>query len=312
MQVSSDSPRARWAGILCGLGSALIWGAFPVVTRLGITQQALDAYDITFIRYTVAGLILLPYLLRRGLMGLSWKAAALMVAGIGAPYMLVVSLGLALAPVEQFAVVTPGSMIVFAAIISACGSRALPPARETAGLALIVAGIALAGMQAFAASRTPPQAYAIFLAGGLMWAAYTVMSRRSAASALHATAVVSVFSMALYAPPYLAARGLALLHAPWPDILLQALYQGVLVSTVALFLFSQSVRLLGPATGATFAALVPGSATLLAAVMLGEHPGAPLLAGLAIVTAGMALTLLRPARTRGKRGPDGTTIVTRP
>jgi drug/metabolite transporter (DMT)-like permease len=307
MSVSMSIPsHGRWTGVLCGLASALIWGAFPVVTRLGITRDALDAYDITCIRYTVSGLILLPFLLRRGLMGLDWKAIALMVAGIGAPYMLVVALGLAMAPVEQFAVVTPASMILFSAAIGAWGFGARLPPREKAGLALIVGGVALAGYHVVASAQTPPAAYLVFLGGGLLWAVYTVSSQRLASSAQQDTAVVSVFSMALYLPPYLAVRGLRLFQAPLMDIEVQALYQGVLVSTVALFLFSKAVQLLGASTGATFAALVPGSAILLASLMLGERPGATIVLGLLVVTAGMALTLFRPrgrdACSRSKRG----------
>ncbi len=289
---------ARWAGILCGLASAVIWGAFPVVTRLGLTHTALDAYDITFIRYTVSGVILLPFLLRHGLKGLGWQAIALMVVGIGAPYMLVVAFGLAQAPVEQFAVVTPGSMILFSVLISAWSFDVPLLRKEKAGIALIVAGVALVGYHSFASSQASPSAYLIFLLGGLLWAVYTVSSKRFSTSALHATAIVSVFSLAGYLPLYLAVRGAHLLQAPSWDIGVQAVYQGVLVSIVALFFYSKSVQLLGPAIGATFAALVPGAATVLAMLTLGEKASTTAIIGLVTVTAGMALTLLRrPRRT---------------
>ncbi|RRD57401.1 DMT family transporter [Comamonadaceae bacterium OH2545_COT-014] len=291
---------SRAAGIACGLASALIWGAFPVVTRLGLSRTALDAWDVTVIRYTVSGLILLPLLWRQGRQGVGWGAAALMVCGIGAPYMLVVALGLARAPVEQFAVVTPSSMIVFAAALSALWLGLWLTRRQGVGMALILAGVALAGWRALgAASRAELGAWALFLTGGALWAVYTVVSRRHAASALHATALVSVGSMALCLPPYLAWRGARLWQLPLADVLVQALYQGVMVSVLALFFFSQAVRVLGPAVGALFAALVPLAATLLAAWQLGEQPRALAWAGLALTTAGMALALW-PGR--GKAG----------
>ncbi|ATA55559.1 EamA family transporter [Variovorax boronicumulans] len=296
----------RWVGVLFGLASALIWGAFPVVTRFGLTHTALDVYDITCIRYTVSGVMLLPFLVRRGLMGLRWTSIALMTAGIGAPYMLVVAFGLGMAPVEQFAVVTPGSMILFSALISAWGLGARLSRRETAGIALIILGVALVGFHNFSAVRSSPWAYLIFLLGGLLWAIYTVSSKQFSASALHATAIVSVFSMIIYLPAYLATRGLHLLQAPLGDIGVQAFYQGVMVSTVALFFFSKSVQILGAAVGATFAALVPGAATLLALLVLDERPSATAIAGLVIVTGGMTAMLIQQRRSSSPAESRGT------
>ncbi|MCA3845561.1 MAG: hypothetical protein IOB09_14370, partial [Burkholderia sp.] len=65
---------------------------------------------------------------------------------------------------------------------------------------------------------------------------------------------------------------------------------------------SRAVVALGPAIGATFAALMPLLATLEALLLLGERPHAPALAGIAIVTAGMAASLASRWRT-GER-PD--------
>ncbi|AZD02837.1 DMT family transporter [Pseudomonas chlororaphis] len=298
------SPEQRWAGILCGLAAALIWGAFPVVTRLGLTRTPLDAYDITCIRYSVSGLILLPYLLRHGRRGLSWTSIGLMVVGIGAPYMLVVAQGLALAPVELFAVVTPGSMILLSILISARLFGTRLGARANAGTALIIGGVLLAGWHSFAGAQASPYAYLMFLLGGLLWAIYTLVSKWSGSAALHATAIVSVCSMVLYLPPYLGSRGLRILQAPLWDIGIQVVYQGLLVSTVALFFYSRSVQLLGAALGSTFAALVPGTAMVLAALLLGERADNTAIAGLLVVTAGMLLTLL-PQRPRPLPGAIG-------
>ncbi|MFG1324455.1 DMT family transporter [Xanthobacter variabilis] len=291
MSHSASPSKARLNGILCGLASACIWGAFPVVTRLGLTHTPLDGYDITFIRYAVSGVVLLPYLMRAGLRGLSWKAIALMVAGIGAPYMLVVSFGLSHAPVEQFAVVTPASMIVFSTLISVWALGMRFAAQALAGIAIIILGVALAGYQGLTSPHASSLAFFIFLAGGLLWAVYTVSSKVYSTSALHGTAVVSVFSMLLYSPFYLALNGARLLDIPVMDLVVQAVYQGLLVSVAALFFYSSAVQMLGAAIGATFAALVPGSAIVLAALMLGEPPNMVAIAGLLIVTTGTAMAL---------------------
>ncbi|WP_175854245.1 DMT family transporter [Burkholderia anthina] len=278
-------------GIGYGLLAALIWGGFPVVTRLGVTHAALDAFDIAFIRFAVSGTLLLPVVLRRGVRTLHPAAIVLMVIGAGAPYILTVAAALSRAPVGYFAL-TPGSMIAFTAVLGRWIARETLSAARLTGIVTILAGMALAASDALSGA-IGPFAVALFVLGGLLWAIYNVTTKHAAAGALHATAIVSVGSALLYCPLYLVVRGGAVLHAPVAAIATQAIYQGVLMSVLALYCFSRAVVALGPAIGATFAALMPLLATLEAALLLGERPHAAALAGIAIVTAGMIVSLMR-------------------
>ncbi len=286
------------AGIACGLAAALIWGGFPVMTRLGVARSALDLYDITFLRYGVSGLLLLPVFLRWRLAGLGPWPVALLVAGIGAPYMLAVGFGLRLAPAGLFAVLTPGSMILFSALLAALWLRRPMPLRERGAIGLILVGLAVAGSAA--AAGLGVAAVGFLLLAGFLWAVYTVATRVHPVSALPATAIVSVISALIYAPFYFALKGLALFSAPIDQLLLHGVYQGVLVSVVALYFYSRSVALLGPTVGASFAALVPVIAVIEAIFILDETPSVTTLAGLAIVTAGMGAVLWvsRPSARR--------------
>lgn len=278
-------------GIGYGLLAALIWGGFPVVTRLGVTHAALDAFDIAFIRFAVSGTLLLPVVLRRGVRTLHPAAIVLMVIGAGAPYLLTVAAALSRAPVGYFAL-TPGSMIAFTAVLGRWIARETLSAARIAGIVAILAGMALATSDALSGA-IGPLALALFVLGGLLWAVYNVTTKHAAAGALHATAIVSVGSALLYCPLYLVVRGGAVLHAPVAAIATQAIYQGVLMSVLALYCFSRAVVALGPAIGATFAALMPLLATLEAALLLGERSHATALAGIAVVTAGMIASLMR-------------------
>ena len=286
----------RAIGIGSGIAAALSWGGFPVMTRLGLTRSSLDPYDVTFLRFAVSGLILLPVLLRQGLGGLGFRPIALMVLGIGAPYMLVIAAGLTLAPVGLFAVLTPGNMIAFAALLSRVLIRESLSGMQKIGVSAILTGVAVTGSAELATLAGGGVAVWLFLLGGLMWAGYTLTTRIFAVGPLHATAIVSVFSALIYCPFYFAINGLSLLDAPPAEVAVQAIYQGVFVSILALYFYSKGVSLLGPTIGATFAALVPVLAVIEAALLLGEHLNGAALAGLLIVTAGMLASLIKPRR----------------
>ena len=87
---------------------------------------------------------------------------------------------------------------------------------------------------------------------------------------------------------------------PLQLLLPHIVYQGFFVSILALYLYSQAVLLLGPAVGSLFAALVPGLATVIAALFLHEQPALATIAGLLLVTLGMGVALFRarPASAR--------------
>ena len=125
------------AGVACGLAAALIWGAWPVVSRLGV-QQTLTPYDITALRFGVAGLILLPIVWRRGAAGLGWARAAVLACAAGIPYALTMMVGLSIAPAGHAGVITPSAMLVCSTLGGwlVLGDRPTPT--RLAGLAVIL------------------------------------------------------------------------------------------------------------------------------------------------------------------------------
>jgi drug/metabolite transporter (DMT)-like permease len=140
----------------------------------------------------------------------------------------------------------------------------------------------------------------MFLLGGLSWAGYTIGSRVWNVDPLHTTVVVAVLSMFLYVPPYALFAESRIASAPWSELVIQAVFQGVLSAVVALLLYTRAVALLGAARGAVFAALVPSFSLLLAIPLLAEIPTTLQTIGAVLVTAGMvfALGLHDPASWR--------------
>src|SRR4030088_77958 len=109
-------------GALCGLGAACIWAGWIVVARLGL-RTSVTPWDIAALRFGVGGLLLLPYLWRKGLAieRLGWIGLAALVLGCGAPMVLLVNAGLLFAPAAHagalFSGVVPLMVVLLAAPI---------------------------------------------------------------------------------------------------------------------------------------------------------------------------------------------------
>ena len=279
----------------------MIWAGFPAITKLSMAGQALDAWDVTALRFGAAGVLLLPLFLRRRLGGLSLAQALLLACGAGAPYVLLTAGGLAFAPAGHMGVITPSCMLV----CSTLGSWLLlndPLTRaRVLGVGTILLGLVALGWDGLAnhGDRTW-LGDAMFVLGGLFWASYTLASRAWRVEPLHATAVVGVLSLLLYLPVYGWFTDAPLASAPWREIVIQIVFQGVLSAIVALIFYTRAVAILGAARGAVFAALVPSFSLLIAIPLLHELPTALQVVGVALVTAGMlfALGLHDPAKWR--------------
>lgn len=293
-------------GVACGLLAAAIWGAWPVVSRLGV-QQAFEPLDIAVLRFGVAGLLLLPVVCRYGVRGIGWPRALFLSVGAGVPYVLVMVGGLTMAPAGHAGVITPSCMLAFSTLGGWLFLKDKPGSRRLVGLAMVFAGIWIVGWEAlYTGDERAWLGDLMFAAGGLLWASYTVAARAWSATPFHATALVSVISMALVLPVYmLAGVGSDASRALWSsspaELLLQAVAQGVFAAVLALFFYSRSVAILGAGRGAVFAALVPVVAVVLAIPVLGEIPSWLEWLGVSVVTAGMCIALglrfRRPART---------------
>ncbi len=288
-------------GIIYGLMAALLWGAWPVVSSLGLKENTLTSYDITALRFAVAGTVLLPLILRKGVKGIGWPGALLFAFGAGAPYMLITVTGLTFAPASHMGIVAPSCMMILSTVGSwfILGDR--PDKNRLFGISVIVLGVAVLGWQGLTtAGEDQWIGHLLFIGGGACWACYTVGTKYFQADPLHATALVAVLSMVLYLPFYFMFGDPQIFTAPIKETLFQASFQGFGSAILALLFYTKAVAILGAARGAVFATLVPGIAVLLALPVLGEVPTSIEIIGVCVVTIGMvaALGLLKPRKPK--------------
>ncbi len=213
-------------------------------------------------------------------------------AGGGALYVVVAISGLSLAPAGHHGVIGPSCTLIFCVYGSwlLLGDRLNVP--RLFGLAAIICGVVIIGWRSLSAGAEGVWiGDALFVGGAFLWASYTVAVRYWSIGSLHATALVSVLSMLIYLPIYLAVGKSNILTAPISEIVLQGVFQGFLVSIVAFFLFTRSIAILGAGRGVVFQALQPVVVIVLAFIILGEVPTGFELAGLVMVTVGMVFAL---------------------
>ena len=260
-------------GALCGLAAVSIWAGNIVVGSLGL-RSSLTAWDITAIRFAVAGLLLAPLLARSGLTldRLSWLGVGALVLG-GAPTVLLVNAGLLFAPAAHAGALFPGVMPLLTAILAALILKEVFTLRKRVGFVLIVSGIVSIILGSGLAVCTPQTiGHLLFLGAALAFACYTVALRRARLDGLHAAAISAVGSMLLYLPPYTLMAGGSIFDASPTAIGLQALVQGLLTAVISYIVYGRAVSILGASSGAAFAASCPAMTALMAIPLLGEWP----------------------------------------
>lgn len=296
-------------GVLSGLAVALIWAGWAVATRFAVTTT-LEPQDVTFLRFSVASLFLWPVLVRKGfaLKRIGIARAAMMVAGAGAPFMLLTSTGMLFAPASHVGTLMIGAMPLFVALLAALlfGERFDRP--QIAGFAAVAAGVACIGGYALVFDRAGGEwrGDLLFLLCGCLFAGYTLAQRRSGITSWHAAALVNVCSLVIFAPIYFGLFRPNLLTASLPDVLFQAAVQGIGVAILGLFFYAEAVRRLGAPRAAVFGALTPGLAALLGIPLLGEIPTPATMAGIVLVTLGVMLVGGLLSRRRDRPPPART------
>ena len=296
----SLAARERRIGWLCAGLVLLIWLAFQISGRLSV-RQALTPWDVAGLRYLGALLGVLPLVWRRGIPRLPARRAGVLVALSAFGFPLGAYVGFSLAPVAQGAVILFGALPIATALLGAGLFGLRVPRTQLAALPVIAAGIALTAFGSGFAGAGAGGAWRgdlCFLLAVACLAAFTLLLRRWAIGALDAMITLSIWGLPLYLPFWVWVLPSHLTAAPVGAAVYQLIVQGPVTAVGAMFLYSRAVNALGSGPPTLVAALVPGLASVLAWLLLGERLGHAGIAGVALATAGMVLGVLGPRMAR--------------
>ena len=291
----------RRIGILCGIVIVCLFSGFTLVSRMGFASS-LKVIDIAALRFATAGIVLLPLLFRYGLTvkkGIGERtrqirpheAAALALLG-GLGFAMLAYTGFSLAPASHAAVLLHGSLPLFSSLLAYALLRASLSLMRKLGLLMIALGMAAMAYDSLInASLQQLLGDAALLSASISWSAYGLLAQKLELRPAHTAAIVAVCSMFFYLPLYLLMPGKAILLASWREILVQALFQGIVIGVLSIYIYSQAISRLGALETALFTAAVPCVTTLAAVFFLAEVPGLLVQAGVIAVTAGMLIAM---------------------
>jgi len=296
-------------GIASAIITVAIWSGFIVMAR-AMAHKTLTPFDIAFVRLIGAGAVMLPwgwwwvrqqrrvnptgdYWLGVSPYGFRFTALIGMIGGVG--YGSLAYTGFLFAPAAHASVLMPGLLPLWTTLLAIAVIGTPVTRARWFGLALIIGGGLFVGgaslLKAFDGGGVW-RGDVLFMAASFTWSVYTVIARKNALAAIPATIAVSVFAVLTYAPIYalLAYSGTIVSHlreAPWSEIMLQVLVQGVGSVVISGITFMRMVETFGPIRTTMITALVPALSALGAVVFLGEPLYWNLLVGLVLVTVGI-------------------------
>ena len=281
--------RNQILGVILGISATVIWAGWPVLSKIATNNQ-LAPYDITMLRFSISGLILLPLFIMRFARLKAIAAKGVVLAfGAGAPYVLFGTSGMAYAPTSHFSIIMPTSMLLFTTLGSVLWLGEKLTLTRILGISFIIAGVVFVGANSLGGLAIGDTLIGdfMYLMCGLLWSIYTLLARYWKINPWDATVLVSMVSIVLYMPFYLYQFGGQILAVETDTLIIQGLYQGVFASIGALYLYSKSVTLLGATKGAIFSVLLPPLSLLLGSFLLEEVLTWVEIGGLILVCLGM-------------------------
>lgn len=284
------APRELAIGLAAGAVVVAIWTAFLLVSRAGVLGPLLPT-DIAGLRMSVALLAAAPIAWRFGLAGLALHRAAVLVATAGLGFPLLAYWGFAFAPAAHASIMMTSTLPLWTALLARLVLGEPLRGRRLVSLALILAGIAALASGLETAPAGAWRGDLLFAGASFSWAIFTIAARAWRVPPLAAAGVVGVGAGLVYLPIWLFLMPKGLAATPWPELVFQGVYHGLLAFLVAFVAYTRCVAALGPGPTTMLTALVPGLGALLAVPILGEPLTLAAILGLAFVTAGMLATV---------------------
>jgi drug/metabolite transporter (DMT)-like permease len=252
----------------------------------------LQPADITLLRYWTALLVVSPLVLRYNWRQFRLHQYLMVGLGVGFPYTMLSFYGLKVLRAAHAGVLVNGMLPVLGAIVAWLLFRQRIALHRYAAIALIfMANCIMTGGSIFSIGQSA--GIVLLLAAAVCYTLHMTGIRLWRMGWQDVVVIVPLVNVVLFTPLwFLLPTNLS--GAFLQDIVVQSIYQGVIVNVIALICVAYAIRHLGTITVSLFMSFVPVTTALLAWGVLGEALGSWELAGIVGCSAGLLLYAWEP------------------
>ncbi len=271
---------------VAAISIVLIWSGWITISRYGVQKELMPA-DITLLRYWTAFICILPLVWKH-----KWKKFKLhqyLIAGLGVgfPYTLCTFYGLQEIKAAHAGVLVNGMLPVMGALsLYFMFSQKVNLQRWIAILIILAANYMMAGSGLLDMKHLTGIMLMLGAAG--VYTMHLTGVKKWAFNWQESLVTVAVVNVVLFTPLWFFMPS-NFAGAEIKEILIQSVYQGIIVNIIALMCVAYTVQKLGMITTSMFMSFVPVVTALLAWVTLGEALAARELIGIAGCSAGLLI-----------------------
>jgi len=272
-------------GLLAGLTVVMIWSGWIIISKWGISRS-LTVWDVTGIRFLTAGSIVLIYALlsKTSIKALFTRRIILCSLCCGSFYVCASLIGLLMSDAANTGVIINGSLPIMCAAIVFVWKKIRLKNAQYIGVFLIL----LANVLLFTSTGGATLSALFWLLIAAFAIAFYSVSMKVWGLNLKTVMIAVPLINALFFMPIWIFLPSHMSTAPVNEILLQGVYQGIIVSIIALFCMTYSINKLGAVTASTIMALVPIVSVLLAMVFLEQLMTLQMLISIIVCSVGIA------------------------
>ena len=272
-------------GLFAGLAVVMIWSGWIIISKWGVSH-ALTVWDVTGIRFATAGSLVFIYALltKTSLKVLFTCPVIFCSLCCGTFYVCAGLIGLLISDAANTGVIINGTLPIMCAVILFAWQRVRLNNAQYIGVLLILVANTLLFTSAGGASLSA----LLWLLLAAFFIAFYSVSMKIWNIDIKTILIAVPLINALFFTPIWYFLPSHITVAPFNEILLQGVYQGVVVSILALFCMSYSINKLGAVSASTIMALVPIVSVLLAIQFLGQTLSTQMAVSIIICSLGIA------------------------
>lgn len=245
-----------------------IWSGWIILSRVGV-QSNLTPEDITLIRFGTASVVTLPFALRYNWKKLTLWKAVIVALGCGFPYTMFSFYGLKSTNAANAGVIVNGMLPVFGAILAflVLGEKSSKQ-RIVAIILILAANIVMIGQSVDIFQNW--FGWSMLLSASFVFSIYMFLGKRWGFTTHDVLAFLPLINLVLFIPWWLT-KDSGIATTPLTDLVIQAYYQGVLVSVIALLLTFYAIQHIGSMSLSIYFSFVPFITALFAWIFIDEQ-----------------------------------------